>query len=392
MSDQGDHSQLRYGPPQTGAQPPAPAPQPQAPQPGPQPQAPQPSPQPGPRRHPPQPVAPTETTWHTSRMPPAVWPLVVLVGASLASVFGGGVVAFAGFSGTSDRDDWSDLGAILIGLLAGIFIFGVSYIVGLVLAAWRAFPRGGRALPVALAFGIPVGIVGLVIGLGGVAEALDAALGPAVGVMAGAAVLAAAPFAFAWAGTTSGRRRLLVGVAAVAALLVAVAGVGVGVERARTGRIIAKMPLVLFEGRTADAPFAGWRRDAFGNVWITENRRTITEEGHNAYLKYLSRGVAVFVTMYTEIGLCADTDTYSCRVEGTVNGAEQRTYTRVPGYGSYPRSDFSVLAYADGSAVSVNAPEPGQAFSTSPDEVLRSLVRVDRETFERETGAGLRVR
>ena len=119
----------------------------------------------------------------------------------------------------------------------------------------------------------------------------------------------------------------------------------------------------------------------------------MTDDGHSAYLKYPTRGGVAFVTMYTEVGPCVDTTTYACRVEGTVNGAEQRTYTRVAKYGNYPQSSrFAVLAYADGSAVSVNAPEPGRTSFTSPDVVLRSLVRVDRETFERETGSALRFR
>jgi hypothetical protein len=379
MSDPGDNYQLRYGPP------PPTAPNVDASSPTAQ--------QPSPPPHDPGPDAPVPSTRHTSGMPAAAWPLVVLFGAAIASVLGGAVVAFVSFSGSGDRDDWSELGAILVGLLAGAVVFAVSYVVGLVLAARRAFPHGRRGLPIALALGIPVGLVALVVGLGSVADLLHADLAPAVGVVAGLAVLAAGPVAFAWAGTTAGRRRLLVAVAAAAALVVGVAGVGMGVERARTSRIVAQLPLVLFEGRTAEAPFAGWRRDAFSSVWITENRRTFTELGHSAYLKYLSRGGAIFVTMYTEVGPCADTIDYVCRVEGAVNGGEQRTYTRVARYGSYPRSEhFAVLVYADGSGVSVNALAPGQSFLTTPDEVLRSLIRVDRETFERATGSALQVR
>ena len=375
MSEQGDHPPLRYGPPPGGAEPP------------------QRPPQPGRPPHASQPDPPVATPRHTSRIAPAVWPIVVLIGAAVASVLCGACVVFVILAASGDGDAWAELGALLVGLLAGLVAFVVSYVVGLVHAARRAFQPGDRALHVALALGIPAGIVALVLGVGGVADLLQADLTPAVGVVAGVAVLAAAPLAFAWAGTTAGRRRLLVAVAATAALLVAVAGVGIGVERARTSRIVAQLPLVLFEGRTSDAPFAGWRRDAFSNVWITENRRTFTEQGHSAYLKYMSPGGAIFVTMYTEVGPCEDTLTYVCRVEGTVNGGERRTYTRVGRYGSYPQSShFAVLAYADGSAVSVNTPEAGRAVLTSPDEVLRSLVRVDRETFERETGSALRFR
>lgn len=360
MSDLGDHSPLRYGPTPTTT---------------------------------PHPDPPVASRRHTSGIPPAAWPLAVLVGAAVASVLAGTVVGFASSSGTGERDDWSDLGAILLGLAAGLVVFVVSYVLGLVLAARRAFPEGRRALPVVLALGIPAALGALVLGLRGVANLLDVDLVPAVGVVVGLAVSAAAPVAFGLAGTAAGRRRLTVIFAAAAALVVAVAGVGIGVERARTSRVVDQLPLVLFDGRTAEAPFAGWRRDAFSSVWVNESRRTFTEQGHSAYLKYLSRGGAVFVTMYTEVGACTDTAAYLCRVEGTADGGEQRTYTRVARYGSYPRSaSFAVLAYPDGSAVSVNAPEPRQALSTRPDEVLRRLVRVDRQTFERATGSALRVR
>ena len=377
MSDQGDHSQLRYGPPQ-GA----------APQPSPPPHSPQPSPP-----HARWPGASVPGARHTSRIPAVAWPLVVLFLAGLAGLLCGTAVVFVSLAASGDEDAWAELGALIMGLVAGFATFGVAYVVGLVLAARRAFPPGHRVLPTALAFGIPVGLVALVLGLGGVAELLHADLMPAVGVVAGVALLAAAPLAFAWAGTPKGRRRLLLAGAATVALVVAVAGVGIGVERARTARTVAQLPLVLFEGRTADPPFAGWRRDAFTSMWVTENRRTFTFHGYSAYLKYMAPGGVVFVTMYTEVGPCVDTTTYACRVEGTVNGSELRTYTLSSRYGSYPRSSqFAVLAYADGSAVSVNAPEPARASFTSPAVVLRSLVRVDRETFERQTGSALRFR
>jgi hypothetical protein len=301
-------------------------------------------------------------------MPPAAWPLVVLVGAAVASVLGGAVVAFVSLSGsTGDRDDWSELGAILLGLFAGVVVFAVSYVAGLVLAARRAFPPGRRVVPVALALGIPVGMTVFAVAVSGVAAMSEADLPPAAALPVALAVLAAGPLAFTWGDSAAGRRRLLVAVVAVAALVVGIAGVGIGVERARTSRIVADLPLVLFEAGTADAPFAGWRRDDFTSVWVTENHRTFTEQGHSAYLKYLSRGAAIFVTMYTEVGPCADTSDYVCRVEGTANGGEQRTYTRVAPYGSYPRStSFAVLVYSDGSAVSVNAPERGQQFLAGP--------------------------
>ena len=169
--------------------------------------------------------------------------------AVLAGLLCGTAVVFASLAASGDEDAWAELGALIMGLVAGFAAFGVAYVVGLVLAARRAFPRGDRVLPTALALGIPAGLVALVLGLGGLADLLHADLMPAVGVVAGVAVLAAAPLAFAWAGTPKGRRRLLLAVAATVALVVAVAGVGIGVERARTARIVAKLPLVLFEGR-----------------------------------------------------------------------------------------------------------------------------------------------
>jgi hypothetical protein len=352
MSDLGDPSQLRYGPP---AEP------------------------------------PVAGGRHTSRIPPAAWPVIVLLVAALAGLGCGAVVMFASLAASGDDNAWAELGAFVLGLLAAMVLGGVFYVVGLVLAARRAFPPGHRALPVTLALGLPVGFAALVLGAGGVADALGAHLAPGAGVVAGMAALAAGPLAFGRAGTAPGRRRLLAALAATVALVVAVAGVGIGVERARTDRLAARLPLVLFEGDTADAPFSGWRRDVFSSVRVSENSRTFTEDGHSAYLKYSTPGGAVFVTMHTDVGACADTVTYACRVDGTVGGGEQRTYTRVARYGGYPRSArFAVLVHGDGTAVSVSDPEPVRSFHTSSDVVLRSLVRVDRETFERATGAPLR--
>ena len=129
MSDQGDHSQLRYGPPQ-GA----------APQPSPPPHSPQPSPP-----HARWPGASVPGARHTSRIPAVAWPLVVLFLAGLAGLLCGTAVVFVSLAASGDEDAWAELGALIMGLVAGFATFGVAYVVGLVLAARRAFPPGHRS-------------------------------------------------------------------------------------------------------------------------------------------------------------------------------------------------------------------------------------------------------
>lgn len=323
-------------------------------------------------------------------MPRAVSPLLVLLGATIVAALVGGVVGALALAGAGDSNGWEALGAFLFGLLAACVAFVVAYVVGLVFAARRAFAPGSRSFPVFLALGIPVVISVLASSVGGVAGMLGADLTPLAGLPAIVAVLAAGPLAFAWGDTNAGRRRLAIAVAAMAVLVVAIAGVGIGVDRVRANRVVAQLPLVLFEGQTAEAPFQGWRRDECSSLWVSENRRGFTSQGQSAYLKYLTPGGVVFVTMHSEVGPCEDTVTYTCRPESTASGAERRSYTHLTTYGSFPRSrQFSMHVFPDGGAVSVN----GTAQTlTTPDEVLEQLVRVDRETFERETGAPIQVR
>ena len=157
-----------------------------------------------------------------------------------------------------------------------------------------------------------------------------------------------------------------------------------------------RLPLVLFAGNTADAPFEGWRRDEFGTLTITHDTGSIAQQGQRAYLKYFAPDGVVFITMHTDIGACRDTAMYTCRTTGAMQGNEIRRYERISEYGSYPRSDaFDVLVYPDGSAVSVNDDAsrnwPPSTRNVSTTQVLQSLVRVDRGQFERATGSKLRL-
>lgn len=366
MSDLGEHSPLRYGPPPASPPPTWPA--------GP--------PTPGPR--------------HTSRLPRAAWPLVVLVASVAAGAVVGLAVGYATLAAASDADGWAELGAFIFGAVVGLVAFGAAYVAGLVLAGRRAFPPGRRTVPVTLALGLPVAFVLLVMVLNGVVASLATELTPAVGIVAGLAVLAAGPLAFAWSDTAAGLRRLLVAAGVMGAVVLMVAGAGVGADRVRTNRVVAQLPLVLFDGQTAQAPFQGWRHTDSSQLSVAPSSGTFTDRGHSAHLTYLTPTGIAYVAMHTEVGPCQTTEDYSCRVVGSLKGNEERVYTRNPSYTRYLRSpQFVVVVHADGSAVSVSGVESrraGVTAVTSPEQVLERLVRVDRRTFERETGTTLRVR
>lgn len=329
-------------------------------------------------------------------MPRAVWPLVVLVAAVAAGAVVGAAVGYLTLAASDDADGWAELGALVFGAVTGLVAFVAAYVVGLVLAGRRAFPVGRRTVPVTLALGIPVVFVLLVMILNGVVAPLAIELTPVVGIVAGVAVLAAGPFSFAWGDTAAGQRRLFVAAAAMAVLVLLVAGAGVGAERVRTNRVVAQLPLVLFDGQTREAPFQGWRHSDSSQLWITEDTGTFTDRGHSAYLTYLTPAGATYITMHTEVGPCQQTAEYSCRVVGTLKGNEERVYTRNESYTRYLRSpQYLVVVHADGNAVSVSGLESrraGVTAVTSPEQVLERLERVDRRTFERETGLTLRVR
>ncbi|MGZ4637456.1 MAG: hypothetical protein ACXV2J_00185, partial [Actinomycetes bacterium] len=160
-------------------------------------------------------------------------------------------------------------------------------------------------------------------------------------------------------------------------------------------RTIDRLPLVLFDGRTADAAYPGWHRDPFGHTAVRAANSFAT--GYEAYLKYVTSTGVTFVTMDSDLGPCRSQATrgYLCAPAGELPTGQLRTYTRVAPYGSYPHeAQFLVLAYPDGSGVSVNVGLPpsrpgGPAAIGAARQVLADLVRVDRATFEERTASTL---
>lgn len=328
-------------------------------------------------------------------LPPAAWPVVVLV---IAVALGAAVTYFVTATGSAGSDDaWGELGAFLLGLVLGVLAFAVSYLLGLVLAARASLPRGQRVLPVALSVAIPAVVVAAASALSALAGDAGTSFPESIGIVALLGALVAAPFAFAWSATRRGRRRLAIGTAALLVLMTAATGVQVAHARHQVAVAATRVPFVLFAGGTADAPYDGWRRDTFTSTTIRDDVGSIARGGLRAELKYLTDSGVVYVTMHSDIGACLDTDRYTCRVTGTLYGAELRHYERTTPYGSYPQADtFEVLVQPDGSAVSVSGEDPASRAPGWPAvlgaRVLASLVRVDRQQFERATGTRLRLR
>jgi hypothetical protein len=316
--------------------------------------------------------------------------LVLLVAAVVGTCVGGGIYLL----GSSDSDDgWAELGALLMGVAGGVVAFVVAYICGLVLAARRAFGRGGRMLPVSLSFALPAELAAVLAVGAAVSQALGTDLPRAAAVVAVLGSLVAAPTAFAWAGTSTGRRRLVIAMAALTVLVVVVTAVGVALGRVELRQTADRLPLVVFRGGTAAAPFDGWRRDELSSIRITDDASPFAKTGQQAAaLKYFTREGFAFLTMHTGVAPCQDTALYTCRTSGTLRGAEVRRYDRIAEFGSYPSSAaFDMLVYPDGTGVSVNTETRVALPGTTPVRLLESLVRVDRDTFEQATGAALRL-
>ena len=331
----------------------------------------------------------------TSRVPAAVWPIFVLIAATGVGVGTGAGIYAIGARG-NQGDGWGALGAFLLGLAVGIIAFVVTYVVGLVLAAARVFPLGRRILPVTLSLAIPALVAATTLALTAVAENASARSTSGQQVMTTIAFLGslvAAPASFAWAGSRRGRRGLAIGTAALVVLMVGATSASVVVARDQLDETANRLPLVLFTGGTATAPFDNWRPDHFSRTTITADSDPFVQRGKAAYLKYMGPGGVVFVTMHTNVGTCGTTARYTCRTTGSLRGNELRRYDRIARYGSYPRSAaFDVLVYPDGSGVSVNDEGPsGHGIRTEPTQVFASLVRVDRDAFERATDALLRL-
>jgi hypothetical protein len=328
-------------------------------------------------------------------VPAAVLPVVVLMAATgLGAGTGAGIYA-VGARG-NQGDGWGALGAFLLGIAVGMIAFVITYVVGLVLAAGRVFPPGRRLLPVTLSLAIPALVAATTLALTAVAENASARSTTGQHVMTAVAFLgslAAAPAAFAWAGSPKRRRGLAIATAALTVLMVGATVSGVRVAQHQLDETAKDLPLVLFTGGTATAPFDGWRRDEFSRTTITDDTVPFAEQGKATYLKYFAPRRVVFLTMHTHVGACETTTRYTCRTTGSLSGNELRRYDRIARYGSYPRSAaFHVLVYPDGSAVSVNVEDSiGNGIQTDPAQVLANLVRVDRRAFEHATGAPLRL-
>jgi hypothetical protein len=154
-------------------------------------------------------------------------------------------------------------------------------------------------------------------------------------------------------------------------------------QDAREDKAIEELPLVLFDGTSAESPFPNWKRDAFSRT-VVQSESAFAPDGHEAYLKYFSAPGVVFITMRTDVGECSPTllRGYTCQVVGTLPAGELRHYLSPEQFPTYNR-EFFVLVYADGSGVSVNV----DGLQLPAQNVLARLQRVDRKTFEGATNS-----
>ena len=312
----------------------------------------------------------------------ALTPLLVFaIAAVLATI--AGFATYALVSGGEEGEGFESLGWFLLGGIVAVIVALAVTIAGLIVSARRLFLPGSRAAPVVL------GLLGPVIALA-LAMAISALLPDAAPLMAtvlSLAGLAAPSLAFLWCGTTAPTQAVLVrGGGVLAAIVVVGSLVLYVVSDAREDEVVADLPLVLFDGTSAESPY-GWDRDEFTTTVVREET-AFAPEGHEAYLKYFAPGGVAFLTMRTDVGACSATEVrdYTCRVVGSLPAGELRSYLSTASYAGYPdAAEFLVLVYSDGSGVSMNVDEvqaPGR-------DVLSRLQRVDRERFENATGAEL---
>lgn len=311
----------------------------------------------------------------------ALTPLLVFaIAAATATIAGFATYALA--SAGKESEGFEALGWALLGAIVGLVIGVGVTIAGLIVSAQRLFLPGHRGAPVALALLGPAIAFALAMA---VATYLPGAAPPVLFLLS-LAGLAAPSLAFLWCGTTAPTQAVLLrGGGVLAALVVVAFLIGYVVSDAREDAVVADLPLVLFDGTTAETPY-GWRRDAFTTTAV-RSETAFAPEGHEAYLKYFAPGGVAFLTMRTEVGECSPRPVrnYTCRVLGALSAGELRSYVTTGSYASHPDSaEFLVLVYPDGSGVSMNV-DPVQ---TSGQDVLSRLQRVDRERFEAATGAG----
>jgi hypothetical protein len=312
----------------------------------------------------------------------ALSPLLVFAVAAAAAVVTGVATYFLLGAGKDGGEGFESLGWAILGVIVAVVVGLTVTVVGLIVLARRLFLPGHRVAPVVLALVSP--FVPLV--LGGALAALFSGNMPIVlGGPLSLAALAAPSLAFLWCGSAApSQRTLLRGGAVLAAVIVVGSLVLYVMKDAREDKAIEELPLVLFDGTTAESPYPNWKRDAFSRTAVREEN-AFAPEGHEAYLKYFSAPGVVFITMRTDVGECSPTllRGYTCQVVGSLPAGELRSYRSPEQYATYPESkEFLVLVYPDGSGVSVNVDglqQPAQG-------VLARLQRVDRRTFEAAAG------
>ncbi len=320
-------------------------------------------------------------------------PVLALVAGCAAGAAVGALAGVVAWSGASDSDDWAALGALLVGAVVGVAGVAVVYLTALVVAARRLFAPGRRLQPVLLTVLGSVAVVACGAWLLAVLRSTSVGW-TALVLLLGLAAAACGPAGFLWSGGPARLRLVAAGV--VLGPLLAAGGVVVVshvVGQVGTGRVAAEMPLVLFDGTTADPLFPGWRRDRFGTVELRP-AHSFTERGHEGYLKYFTPNGVTFVTMHTDAGDCAaPAPGFTCSAAGALPGGQLRWYVPADPDG-YPRLErYLTLVYPDGSAVSVSV--ASWLFGTEPlgfaeaRAVLEALERVDRDRFEEQAGAPL---
>lgn len=337
--------------------------------------------------------------------PPAVRPPAELVGgALLALVVGLGTGGLAGFlvgavmvSGADGSDGWAAIGGLIAGAVVATATTVAAYLAALLSAGRRLFPRGRRARPVGSAL---LGLVG-VVGYGALLLAVirDSSSGWTLLVLClGAAAVACGPVAFVWWGAPEQRP------AAAAILLGLLLGAGVVVvvtnalAASATDQVAERLPLVLFDGETADPAYPGWRRDRFSVQEVAPARSGLTPGGHESVLKYVTPAGVTFLRMHTDAGDCsAPPRAYTCTDAGALPQGRLRRYLPL-GYSpaaALPEV-YLMVVYPDGSSVSVNLEggrfAAGQLTEAEGREVLGALRRVDRGRFEERLGAPLELR
>jgi hypothetical protein len=310
----------------------------------------------------------------------ALTPLLVFAAAAAAAAVTGVGTYVLLSDGKDGGEGFEALGWALLGAIVAVIVGLTVTVVGLIVLARRLFLPGHRVAPVVLALIGP--FVPLVLG-GALATVFAGNLPVVLGFPLTLAALAAPSLAFLWCGSAApSQRTLLRGGAVLAAVIVVGSLVLYVMQDAREDKAIEELPLVLFDGTTAESPFPSWKRDAFSTNAV-HSETAFAPDGHEAYLKYFTAPGVAFITMRSDVGECSPTllRGYTCRIVGSLPAGTLRSYHSSEQFPTYSR-DLLVLVYPDGSGVSVNVDGLQQP---APD-VLARLQRVDRKTFEAAAG------